>query len=150
METLIVVPPCAHREARGLTADADDTAPAAVFARHESAVIGVFPNGEFRAGGAPCIEDLFVASLPCRQPLQKVEDEGFHYSVGHSVFFSRLPDCQPIDPVQRREFYGLQAAPRPAPPNYLRLEQANHRLSGPEQVRRVGLSWRRFVGQRKS
>src|SRR5882672_2088598 len=33
---------------------------------------------EFRAGRAPRLHHFFVASLACCQPLQDVEDEGFH------------------------------------------------------------------------
>ena len=40
--------------------------PPPIFGRHESAVTGIFPYGEFRAGRAPCINDLFVAALECR------------------------------------------------------------------------------------
>jgi hypothetical protein len=69
---------CADREARGLPLD--------FFARDESAVIGIFPNGQLRAGRAPRFHHFFVAALACCQPLQEVDYESFNYGVGHGVF----------------------------------------------------------------
>ena len=42
--------------------------------------------------------------------------------------FEQAAIVEPVDPFQRCELDGLQAAPWPAPVNHLGLEEADHRL----------------------
>jgi len=44
--------------------------------QHEkSAIIGVFPNGEFGAGGTPRIHHFFIAPILFCEPLKKIQDQ---------------------------------------------------------------------------
>jgi hypothetical protein len=52
---------------------------------NESEIIRVLPNGKPGARSAPGIHDFLIGSLALGYPSEKVEDESFHYSVGHGL-----------------------------------------------------------------
>jgi len=84
---LITIPAGSNRAIAlqaGQSADfPDDIAPVGFSARHKSAVVRFFPNGQLRAGRTPCLHHVFVASLAYGQPRQEVEDERVHCGVRH-------------------------------------------------------------------
>jgi len=57
--------------------DANARVAVAVLGCEEPAIVGLFPDGQARAGGAPGFDDFLVGALAQGDPFKEVEDEGF-------------------------------------------------------------------------
>src|SRR5580700_10270910 len=71
-----------------------------LLAGDKAAIIGILPDGQPGARGAPGVHHLFIGSLAVCQPLKKVEDQRFNYGVAHDL--SRLVISSFILPIPGR------------------------------------------------
>jgi hypothetical protein len=55
------------------------------FLPDQPAIVGVLPHWQPRAGCAPRIHDFFIGSVFIVDPLEKIQDQGFDYCVGHAI-----------------------------------------------------------------
>lgn len=44
----------------------------------QAAIVGIFPDRQARAGGAPGFEHFFISALPRGDKFKKVQDQSFH------------------------------------------------------------------------
>src|SRR3954454_5600295 len=51
----------------------------------QPAVVGVFPDGQPRAGSAPGVHYFWISTLPRGQVPEEVEDEDFYYGIVHRL-----------------------------------------------------------------
>lgn len=61
-----------------------------VLSHDESAVDGIFPDGEFGTGCAPGFHYFFVGPVALCKPGKKIEDQGFNDGIGHGLNISEL------------------------------------------------------------
>ena len=70
----------------------DDRAPVYHFPRDQPSFVRILPHRKPGAGCAPGIHHFFIRSFAYRQPLEKIENQGFHCVVGQSIPFYERPD----------------------------------------------------------
>jgi hypothetical protein len=69
----------------------DNLAPIEIFQRHETAILGILPNGKPRAGRTPNVDYFLVGPVAIRQPFEEIEDQCVDDCVDHGLF--PLPFC---------------------------------------------------------